>query len=118
MVENISKYSCYFLNYVFLFSLMSGFFNAIMDEIDFHKRNSKFRRWFIKYPLFLQWLMSEWSPSWGPFHWFFGDGWHTSKLLMLVSIALSIYFSDPNLKSVIEFAIGWGIGFNITFAII
>ena len=117
MVENISEYYSYFLNYVFLFSLIAGFFNALMDEIDFHKRNSKLRRWFIKYPLFVEWLMSEWSPEWGPFHWVFGDGWHTSKLFVLISISAAIYFSSSDLKSVLEFMIGWGIGFNFTFFI-
>ena len=117
MGTNISEYYGYFLNYVFLFSYLAGFFDALMDEIDFHKRNSKLRRWFIRFPLFLEWLMSEWSPKWGPLHWVFGDGWHTFKIFMLVSIAFALYFSNPNLDSVIEFILGWGIGFNLTFYI-
>ena len=117
MGKNISEYYSYFLNYIFLFSFLAGFFDAMMDEIDFHKRSSKLRRWFIKYPLFLKWLMSEWSPKWGPSHWVFGDGWHTSKIFMLSSLLLVLYFSASDLNSIIEFILGWGIVFNLTFSI-
>ncbi len=105
---------------VFILAVAAGFFNALMDTIEFHWGQCWLFDWLWEHWRGAYWwFMSQWSPTNNKWlHWIFGDGWHTAKLFMIVSILASIYFSAGTWWDVFYFMLGWGISFNLFLHVI
>ena len=105
---------------VLIFAILAGFFNALMDTIEFHWGRCWIFNWLWKHwQKAYWWFYSQWMPNHDKWtHWIFGDGWHTAKIFMLVSISGALYFSAGNWLAVIYFVLGWGVSFNLFFHVI
>lgn len=105
---------------IFLFTL-SIFCNAIMDNITFHNSYAKYGLWFSSDGWKCKYILAEWLNKYLPL-WLskflaedvlvvFTDLWHLSKMIMILSLCLSISFSFHGI--LLWFM--WSIGFNIFF---
>ena len=106
---------------LFILGLLTGFFKAIMDTIQFHKYTSRLSYFINKhFPFMYEWYLSIWNRKWNHWtHWLYpSDGWHMSQNIIWLLVTLAIIYSKGRLLSAIYFFIGYALGFNLFFEII
>lgn len=107
-----------------VFSFLAGVMNALMDTIKHHWGRTWISGWLWKHWEAGYWWMNPdaWRhrkrqywifPAW--MVWFLWDGWHAAKTLMMISLALAIYFCPGDIVAASIFIVTWGLAFNLFY---